>query len=113
MSSNLMLGQMKEQIRRGEKVDDVRYTRLILQKVSRTYALTIRSLGQPFREPVLIGYLLCRIADTYEDTISMPFEKKVKALDLFAGFFDNFDDFESTAPELHSLVSPYFSFDND
>lgn len=39
-----------------------------LPRVSRTFALSIRLLAGTFREAVSIGYLLCRAADTLEDS---------------------------------------------
>lgn len=44
-----------------------RFCRMMLPRVSRTFALNIRLLGGSMREAVRIGYLLCRIADTIED----------------------------------------------
>jgi farnesyl-diphosphate farnesyltransferase len=40
----------------------------VLPRVSRTFALSIRLLAGTFREAVSIGYLLCRAADTLEDS---------------------------------------------
>ena len=81
------LEKLKQSIIKGEKVNAKLYNRLILTKVSRTYALTIRALGEPFREPVLIGYLFCRIADTYEDSEILSVEQKTEALDNFKELF--------------------------
>ncbi len=101
---------LKKDIIAGKDIDTRQYTRSILQKVSRTYALTIRSLGQPFREPVLVGYLLCRIADTYEDSATLPFESKHKALELFLEILSSDDDIKLN--ELKALLTP-FSIDDD
>lgn len=46
---------------------DLEYQDRILEKVSRTFALTIPELPQPLRTRVGNAYLLCRIADTIED----------------------------------------------
>ena len=40
----------------------------VLPRVSRTFALNIRLLTGTFREAVSVGYLLCRAADTLEDS---------------------------------------------
>ena len=40
----------------------------VLPRVSRTFALNIRLLAGPFRVAVSTGYLLCRAADTLEDS---------------------------------------------
>ncbi|MGM0462834.1 MAG: phytoene/squalene synthase family protein [Fibrobacterota bacterium] len=81
------LNIFKKNIVEGRDINETVYCRLILHKVSRTYALTIRSLGQPFREPVLIGYLLCRIADTYEDSPLLTLDEKIAALDNYRAYF--------------------------
>jgi farnesyl-diphosphate farnesyltransferase len=78
-----ILEKLKKSILAGEKINAKLFNRLILTKVSRTYALTIRALGEPFREPVLIGYLFCRIADTYEDSEILSVEEKIEALNNF------------------------------
>ena len=39
--------------------------------VSRTFALTIRVLPGPLRDPVTVAYLLCRLADLLEDAIAL------------------------------------------
>jgi farnesyl-diphosphate farnesyltransferase len=48
----------------------------ILQKVSRSFALTIPRLPDPLRPVVANAYLLCRLADTIEDENSLTFEQK-------------------------------------
>jgi len=78
-----ILEKLKKSLLAGEKVNAKLFNRLILTKVSRTYALTIRALGEPFREPVLVGYLFCRIADTYEDSEILSVEEKIEALNNF------------------------------
>lgn len=113
MDKELLLKEYKELIRDGKEVDTKKYCRYILQKVSRTYALTIRALGQPFREPVLIGYLLCRIADTYEDTAEIPFELKHEALEIFKAIFTGKKNLDEALSRINEIVSPYFSFDDD
>lgn len=44
----------------------------MLPKVSRTFALCIRLLPADLEHPVLLAYLLCRIADTIEDAADLP-----------------------------------------
>ncbi len=59
----------------------------ILQKVSRTFALNITQLeGDVFRI-VLVGYLLFRIADTFEDTVYQSEIEKIKDLEDFSEIF--------------------------
>src|SRR6185436_3303061 len=55
---------------RHDLSEDRRFCRAILPDVSRTFALSIQMLAGSFRESVAIAYLLCRTADTLED--SMP-----------------------------------------
>ena len=48
----------------------------ILPLVSRTFAMTIPLLPQSLRLSVTNAYLLCRVADTIEDTSHLPTKKK-------------------------------------
>ena len=48
----------------------------ILSGVSRTFALTIPSLPEALRVPVMNAYLLCRIADTIEDDPGLSLQEK-------------------------------------
>ena len=52
----------------------------MLPKVSRTFAICIRLLPRELEHPVLVAYLLCRIADTIEDTASLPASDKERLL---------------------------------
>ena len=47
---------------------DLRYCHDVLPHVSRTFALNIRLLRGDFGDAVRIGYLMCRAADTLEDS---------------------------------------------
>ena len=62
----------------------------LLEKTSRTFALSIPVLPEPTREQVMIAYLLFRIADTFEDAAHWPPRKRIEALqefrDLLAGY---------------------------
>lgn len=55
----------------------------MLPKVSRTFAICIRLLPRDLEHAVLVAYLLCRVADTIEDTASLPSETKDR---LFTAF---------------------------
>lgn len=55
----------------------------MLPAVSRTFALTIRLLGPRLRHQVLVAYLLCRVADTVEDTVDLPVPEKRRLLAHF------------------------------
>ena len=47
---------------------DLDWCKAMLPKVSRTFALGIQMLPEPFTSWVTVGYLLCRVVDTVEDT---------------------------------------------
>ena len=49
---------------------------VLLEGVSRTFALTIPQLPQPLYKAVANAYLLCRIVDTIEDEVSLSAEQK-------------------------------------
>jgi farnesyl-diphosphate farnesyltransferase len=55
----------------------------MLPKVSRTFAICIRLLPSPIEHPVLVAYLLCRIADTIEDTTDIPPAEKDRLFERF------------------------------
>jgi farnesyl-diphosphate farnesyltransferase len=48
--------------------DDWEYCRAVLPRVSRTFAINIRVLGDPLARAVRIAYLLCRSCDALEDS---------------------------------------------
>ena len=55
----------------------------LLQKTSRTFALTIPFLPEPTRREVSLAYLLFRIIDTFEDAIHWPPARRVETLARF------------------------------
>ncbi len=62
----------------GAPLDD------LLEKTSRTFALSIPLLPAPTRQEVTVAYLLFRIADTFEDAAAWPKERRIEALGRFA-----------------------------
>ena len=56
----------------------------ILRRVSRSFYLSIRLLPQKLRDPVSLGYLLARAADTIADTAELPIALRVEKLRLLA-----------------------------
>jgi farnesyl-diphosphate farnesyltransferase len=60
----------------------------LLEKTSRTFALSIPMLPDPTRHHVAIAYLLFRIADTFEDAGRWPRAKRLAALDELAGLLE-------------------------
>jgi farnesyl-diphosphate farnesyltransferase len=60
----------------------------LLEKTSRTFALSIPMLPEPTRRHVAIAYLLFRVADTFEDAARWPRAKRLTALDELAGLLE-------------------------
>lgn len=57
----------------------------LLEKTSRTFALSIPLLPEPTRREVTIAYLLFRIADTFEDAATWGRQQRIQALESFVG----------------------------
>jgi farnesyl-diphosphate farnesyltransferase len=55
----------------------------LLEKTSRTFALSIPVLPEPTRREVMIAYLLFRIADTFEDASHWEPARRIEALGQF------------------------------
>jgi len=108
-----VLEKLKVEILKGEKTDAKLFNRLMLKKVSRTFALTIRALGEPFREPVLVGYLLCRIADTFEDSEKLSAEEKTAALENFRLFFLSEGKDEQYLKNIREICTAFTSDDDE
>ena len=67
----------------AETESDLAYQERILQHVSRTFALTIPLLPHPLRASVGTAYLVCRIADTIEDSAALDPGRKHALLEQF------------------------------
>ncbi|MBU1699332.1 MAG: squalene/phytoene synthase family protein [Candidatus Eisenbacteria bacterium] len=65
-------------------MSDLKFCKRMLPRVSRTFAMAIRVLPPALGRPVLLAYLLCRIADTIEDDTSIPAPLRVEALKQYA-----------------------------
>ena len=61
----------------------------LLEKTSRTFALSIPVLPEPTRREVMIAYLLFRIADTFEDAAHWSPEDRIAALGEFEALLSN------------------------
>ncbi|HZO95103.1 MAG TPA: phytoene/squalene synthase family protein [Candidatus Baltobacteraceae bacterium] len=93
-------------IARDETLADAhRHSRSILPRVSRTFALGIKLLPPRLEVPVRLGYLLCRIADTVEDELTLGAERKSALLDAFLRCFDDEGDAESYGRVVDELGS--------
>jgi farnesyl-diphosphate farnesyltransferase len=62
----------------------------LLEKTSRTFALSIPVLPEPTRSEVRIAYLLFRIADTFEDASHWPPEERIRAIADFNGLLSGY-----------------------
>ena len=72
-------------VRRADAMTDIGD---LLQKTSRTFALTIPFLPAPTSREVSIAYLLFRIIDTFEDATGWPAARRVEALARFVALVD-------------------------
>ena len=70
----------------------------LLQKTSRTFALSIPLLPEPLQTEVAMAYLLFRIIDTFEDANRWEPARRAKALALFAQLMES-----DPARDLHDL----------
>lgn len=82
--------------------DDWGYCRRVLQEVSRTFALNIEHLEGDTYRAVLLGYLLFRIADTFEDNTFRDERDKITDLTDFSDIFTG----NRALPERLSLYEP-------
>jgi len=67
--------------------EDWEYCRKMLPLVSRTFSLNIEHLEGDIFKTVLLGYLLFRIVDTFEDTIYRDEREKIEDLRDFSEIF--------------------------
>ena len=65
-------------------IADTEFCNDMLPRVSRTFAICIRLLPRELEHSVLIAYLLCRIADTIEDTTGLNAAEKAQLLAHFS-----------------------------
>lgn len=75
----------------------------LLERTSRTFALSIPMLPEPTRSQVTLAYLLFRIADTFEDAAAWPRERRIAALHQFADLVEAGKDAEA-APDCEELA---------
>jgi len=70
--------------------DDLTWCHDIVTEVSRTFSLTVSQLDAPLSHEICLGYLLCRIPDTIEDSTRLPPAEQQRLLALYS---------EALAPE--------------
>lgn len=86
-------------------LDDEQLQAVLLEGVSRTFALTIPQLPEKLRSAVANAYLLCRIVDTIEDEISLSAEQKKYFCTGFIDVVKTRKGSETFADELAPLLS--------
>jgi len=77
---------------KGSIKRDWQYCQDILPKVSRTFALNIEQLEGEIFKTVLIGYLIFRIADTFEDNVCRSEDDKIVDLKNLSTIFEGDKD---------------------
>ncbi|CAB5091739.1 Squalene synthase (EC [Olavius algarvensis associated proteobacterium Delta 3] len=81
------------------------YERRILEKVSRSFALTIPQLPSQLCRPVANAYLLCRIVDTIEDEAGISIDQKDHFLHEFVDVVQGSSPPEKFADGLAPLLT--------
>jgi farnesyl-diphosphate farnesyltransferase len=86
----------------------IAFTHDILPQVSRTFDLAIKFLPNKLGQPVGLAYLLCRIADTFEDSAQLDPSTRQNKLENFALLLDNFENYDEAI-----IANLQNSFDNN
>ncbi|MGW8185777.1 MAG: phytoene/squalene synthase family protein [Desulfobacterales bacterium] len=81
------------------------YEQQVLQKVSRSFALTIPQLPPDLRVTVTNAYLLCRIVDTIEDEEALSTEQKRFFMRAFNSVLKETSTAQEFAESLYPLLS--------
>ncbi len=84
---------------------DFAFQEALLQRVSRTYAMTIPALPEPVRRAAVTAYLLCRIADTIEDEPALSLQEKRIFLQRFGEVVAGTADAAAFATDLGASLS--------
>lgn len=86
-------------------LNDIDFQAILLEGVSRTFALTIPQLPDDLYQPVANAYLLCRIVDTIEDEVSLTPEQKRHFCSRFIEVTTTGQNSEDFSIELAPLLS--------
>jgi farnesyl-diphosphate farnesyltransferase len=86
-------------------LDDQTLQAVLLEGVSRTFALTIPQLPEQLHGAVANAYLLCRIVDTIEDEVSLSAEQKRNFCTDFIDIVKTGQQAQPFATELAPLLS--------
>jgi len=84
---------------------DEEFQAILLEGVSRTFALTIPQLPAGLHPAVANAYLLCRIVDTIEDEVSLNVEQKKYFCSAFIDIVNSGNNAKAFAEELAPLLS--------
>ncbi len=79
------------------------FARRVIGRVSRTFAIGIELLPGDLGKAVLVGYLLCRIADTIEDDGSASAARRQELLAFFLDCFHDAEKAERFATEASDI----------
>lgn len=90
---------------RAEERRALAFARGIIGRVSRTFAIGISVLPGDLRKAVLVGYLLCRIADTIEDDGSATAARRQALLAEFLRCFDDADEAKRFASKASDIAA--------
>lgn len=85
--------------------DDLEWCHEAVQGVSRTFALTIDTLDDPMSSYICVGYLICRIADTVEDSSRISPQERSELLELYDRTLD--PDDETDVEAFREAVAPH------
>lgn len=88
-----------------DALSDNAFQALLLEGVSRTFALTIPQLPPELFPAVANAYLLCRIVDTVEDEVSLSAQQKKYFCDAFIDVVTTGKNAQQFATELAPLLS--------
>ncbi len=100
-----MRGELTGRIASLAAMEDDALQAILLEGVSRTFALTIPQLPPALARPVSNAYLLCRIVDTIEDEVSLDSRSKRGFCERFARVVDGRDNAVALAGELAPRLS--------
>ncbi len=81
------------------------FARGIIGRVSRTFAIGISVLPGDLQRAVLVGYLLCRIADTIEDDGTATAARRQELLAKFLACFDDRANAEAFATDVADIAA--------
>ncbi len=100
-----MIERVAPRVRATDERAALSFARGIIGRVSRTFAIGIAVLPGDLGRAVLVGYLLCRIADTIEDDGTATAERRQELLARFVACFDDPHRAETFADEASDIAA--------